>query len=255
VELARLFGFLAGLEDKHAQQVNARSRPFGSAGPDLAIVRWEIPENFDEEAARSAALTPYGALAVAVRNEERAFAFYCHAAAAASPDIAAMAEDLARDELQHAAMLRRARRDAWRREGRRPAATGLPDSVAALHNLIEVWRGEAAQLHHALAHRLDAEGEADLAAVFRQVADSESPDSIPGEFAACLPEVRDGLRVLEDAFERLSDIAVQCADPAIGEAAQVGAEETVLWLAIAGGAWRNTLLQRVGQWEYSGSEQ
>ena len=27
--------------------------------------------------------SPYAALAIAVRNEERAFAFYCHAAAAA----------------------------------------------------------------------------------------------------------------------------------------------------------------------------
>ena len=118
-ELEKLFGFLATLEDKHTAQISERA---GDLPPDAAMRPWphtagDVPEVFNEEAARSATLSPYVALAIAVRNEERAFAFYCHAAAAAPADIQAIAEDLARDELQHASLLRHARRAAFRPGG------------------------------------------------------------------------------------------------------------------------------------------
>jgi rubrerythrin len=242
-ELAELFSFLSHIEEKHAHQVETRSHELLGTPPDPARVQWEVPENFDEEAARSATLTPYGALAIAVRNEERAFAFYCHAAAAAPPKVAAIAEDLARDELEHAALLRRARREAWRREQRPAPAPALPDTVAALRSGLQAERAAAARLHATLATRLDAEGDTVLAAAFRQVAQEEDPAGTAGDVAAT---VRDGLRVLEEAFERLSEIAARTTDTEVMAAAQQEAERTVRWLALAGGAWRNSLLEPHG---------
>jgi rubrerythrin len=240
-ELEKLFLFLSSIEDRHAHQVETRSRTVIGMPPDPACVQWEVPENFDEEAARSATLTPYGALAIAVRNEERAFAFYCHAAAAAPPAVAMIAEDLARDELEHAALLRRARRDAWRRENRPAPVSALPDTVEALHAGLQAERSAAARLHAALAMQLEAEGDPVLAAAFRQVVQEEDSAGTPGNDAAT---VRDGLRVLEESFERLAEIAARTTDDEMMAAAQQEAERTVRWLALAGGAWRNSLLQR-----------
>jgi rubrerythrin len=223
-ELETLFGFLATLEDKHAAQMSARA---GDLPPDAAMepsahAAWEVPENINKEAARSATLSPYVALAIAVRNEERAFAFYCHAAAAAPADIGAMAEDLARDELRHASLLRHARRAAFRREGRhagrRPDVAAAPLKLATLRSLADQWRSDAARHHHALADALERDNQPTLAAVFRQVAFDESrgvlsePEVLPGSGPA---DIRDGLRRIEVMFDRFDDIAPQTGDAAI----------------------------------------
>jgi rubrerythrin len=247
-ELEKLFGFLATLEDKHAAQLSTRA---GDLPPDVATqssphITREVLENFDEEAARSATLSPYVALAIAVRNEERAFAFYCHAAAAALADIQAIAEDLARDELQHASLLRHARRAAFRREGRhagrQPDVATAPLTLEALRALADGWRSDAARHHHALADALDRDDQPRLAAAFRQVAFDESrsvlsrPEKLPGSRPA---DIRDGLRRIEVMFDRLDDIAAQTSDAAILDEAQLRAEDCVRWLALAVGAWRN----------------
>ena len=60
---------------------------------------------------------PYQALAFAVRNEERAFAFYTYVSAeTVDHGVRALAEDLARDELDHASRLRRLRRRAFHKD-------------------------------------------------------------------------------------------------------------------------------------------
>jgi rubrerythrin len=247
-ELERLFGFLATLEDKHAAQISARA---GDLPPDAAMepsahAAWEVPENFNEEAARSATLSPYVALAIAVRNEERAFAFYCHAAAAAPADIQAIAEDLARDELQHASLLRHARRAAFRQEGRdasrQPDLAAAPLTLETLRALADEWRADAARHHQALADALDRDDQPTLATVFRQVAFDESRSvlSKPEEMRGSGPaDIRDGLRRIEVMFDRFDDIAAQTGDAAILDEAQLRAEDCVRWLALAGGAWRN----------------
>jgi rubrerythrin len=247
-ELETLFGFLAGLEDKHAGQISERAgdQPADGAMRSSARAAWEVPENFDEEAARSATLSPYVALAIAVRNEERAFAFYCHAAAAAPADIQAIAEDLARDELQHASLLRHARRAAFRREGRhagqRPDAAATPETLLVFRAWADEWRSDAARHHQALAEALDRDGQPNLAAAFRQVARAEAGGALAGR--AELPggspaDIRDGLRRIEQMFDRFDDIAAQTGDAAILGEAQLRAEDCVRWLALAGGAWRN----------------
>ena len=66
-------------------------------------------------------VTAYRVLAIAVRNEQRAFAFFAYVAAhAPDQELRQLAEDLAHERLGHAATLRRERRKAWRRMLERP---------------------------------------------------------------------------------------------------------------------------------------
>ena len=83
-----MFGELAEMEEAHRRGGAAPRRAAARAGrwtPPPA--RWRVPTNFDEEEARSPRLTPYRALAIAVRNEERAFAFYSYVAAEAGSPV------------------------------------------------------------------------------------------------------------------------------------------------------------------------
>lgn len=89
--------------------------------PDPALVRWEAPETFDADSASeirtSRLMTPYLALSMAVRNEERAFAFWsCLAALSDDAEIKKVAEAMAREELGHVSILRKERRRAYHRE-------------------------------------------------------------------------------------------------------------------------------------------
>ena len=105
--LSVLFESLSRIEAKHTEKIDSKAMAMIGRRPDSALVRWELPENFDEEEARSYLLTPYRALAIAVRNEERAFAFYSYLAAYAENDqVRQLAEEFAKDELDHAAFLR-----------------------------------------------------------------------------------------------------------------------------------------------------
>jgi rubrerythrin len=83
-------------------------------------VRWELPQTFDDEGTGTASpglVTPYRALSMAVRNEERAFTFWGYIAAhAESHEIGQAAESMAREELGHVALLRRERRRAYHQQ-------------------------------------------------------------------------------------------------------------------------------------------
>jgi rubrerythrin len=244
--LARLFLFLASVEEKHVAHIDRRSLALLGHLPAAAQVRWELPETFDEEAARSARLTPYDALAVAVRNEERAFAFYAYVAAGTDdPAVQDFAEELAKDELEHAVLLRRERRRAFR-AGPRPDAregrTQIPGSPEELQALSSRWSAEDARAHAALADALDADGNAPLAAAFRQIAAEEGTALAGPPQGAGAVEVRDGLRLLERAFDRYADIAEHARDEAVVSEAQRLAERVLRHLALAGGTSRNALI-------------
>lgn len=242
-EIAGLFAFLAGIEDKHADQVDTRARAIGGKAPDAAQVRWELPENFDEEEARSYLLTPFRALAIAVRNEERAFAFYSYLAAGTDDDqVQKFAEDFAKDELDHAGLLRRERRKAWRREGREGPfgfrKMDRPESAEMLRGQAAVMERSAAEGHRLLAASLRAKGDTEIARLFDEAAADEEAcaewiGSKPtSESAMAVPEatpanVVDGLRLLEFAFERYSDIVDTAADEAVMLEAQTLAERAL----------------------------
>jgi rubrerythrin len=129
--LADVFAHLAAAEREHVDSVARWSQSRRGKAPDPALVRWEAPETFDAETAReigtSRLTTPYRALAMAVRNEERAFAFWSYVAAySKDSEIKQAAEAMAREELGHVSTLRKERRRAYHKEHEvaRPSGRG-----------------------------------------------------------------------------------------------------------------------------------
>ena len=253
--LAELFMFLARIEGKHAVHIAEQClRTTGHAVPE-AKVQWDLPENFDEEAATSQLLTPYLALAIAVRNEERAFAFYCYVAAEArEAAVRRLAEDLAKDELGHATLLRHERRKAYREpsvrhQDRRVAVPATLEELLANTLALE---SSAAAHHAALAEQLSRDDPV-LARVFEGAAADESETAalaaqrlgakLPGSKSAAAPSIRDGLRILEEAFNFYADVAERSDDEAVIAEAQNSAGATVRRLALTRGAMTQARLE------------
>lgn len=118
--LAEVFERLSADEQEHLDSVVHWSQRTKGQDPDPALIRWELPETFDDEGVATAyprLLSAYRALSMAVRNEERAFAFWSYVAAhAETPEIRRAAETMAHEELGHVATLRRERRKAFHAE-------------------------------------------------------------------------------------------------------------------------------------------
>ncbi|MTW18861.1 rubrerythrin family protein [Rhodoplanes serenus] len=136
-ELARVFERLADIERGHVAEIGAwRRSDLGDTAMN-AEPPWPLPDIFDApaaEAARSRLITPYAALAAAVRQEERAFAFWAYVAAQApAREVRDAAERMAHEELEHVSLLRHERRRAFhaeRGEHGRPLVIGLADLAA-----------------------------------------------------------------------------------------------------------------------------
>jgi len=131
--LAEVFAQLAAAEREHVDSVTRWSQSRRGKAPDPALVRWEAPETFDAETARdigtSRLATPYRALAMAVRNEERAFAFWSYVAAySKDSEIKQAAEAMAHEELGHVSTLRKERRRAYHKEHEETERRGHGDT-------------------------------------------------------------------------------------------------------------------------------
>jgi rubrerythrin len=115
--LAEVFERLAEVERGHVREVTSWAARRGQSAPVGAVPPWPIPDTFDaspDEIAQSKLMTPYRALASAVRHEERAFAFWSYVAAhAENLEVRESAERMALEELDHVALLRRERRQAF----------------------------------------------------------------------------------------------------------------------------------------------
>ncbi len=242
-EVAAQFDALAEMEDRHVRQVADRAETLIGGARGSFSVAWELPPNYDEDEARGAMLSAYQALAFAVRNEERAFAYYVYVAADATiPALRALAEDLARDELEHASILRRHRRRAFRSE--QPAAPKIPENVEELRASARAQDAAAAVAHAALAKSLDEVGETEDLEVFRSLA-AEEEKAAAGATGPALPKLRnaaDGLALLEQAFDRFALIGERSKDEKVVAEAQRLAADIVARLAMAGGTRRNALL-------------
>lgn len=247
--LAELFAFLADIEEKHAGKIDDRASERSTKPLPDTPIGWQVPETFDEEEGASRLLTPYRALALAVRNEDRAFAFYTYIAADA-PDnkTRKCAEDLAKDELEHAHLLRRERRIAFRRERserREGAGQDVPQTLRELWMVSAEAESRAARYHHALASSLSAT-DAETAALFARAAEDEdlcareaaSRGALERSVASQVvdPTLEDSLRLLEEGFERYSDIAERAKDEAVMLEAQGLAERAVKRLSLVCGS-------------------
>jgi len=212
-ELAAAFRKMLAEERSHVEAVERWTATLGEAPPDIAQFRWRLPPDLSrswDEVAASARLTPYRAFAIAVDNEQRAFALYSYLAAAAEdPEVAAQAEALAKEELRHAALMRRWRREAWHRERRPASAEPSVRSSHDLHKLLAQREAAIGRLHRAIAERLRALGDTQSGEVVEQVA--ADPSWIPAPSAGPVdpfPESDNPVRLLMAAqapLEALSD--------------------------------------------------
>lgn len=134
--LAAVFERLAAEERRHIESVVQWSQKEHGRVPDPALVKWELPETFDDEGSRTTdqrLLTAYRSLSMAVRNEERAFAFWTYVVAHADrADVRRAAEIMANEELEHVATLRRERRRAFHAERSEEQSRAAYDDPADL---------------------------------------------------------------------------------------------------------------------------
>lgn len=166
---AQTFRDLRDEELSHLGTVEQWSRQRGIVVPrDRAFV-WHLPPELGtswDEAMASALLTSYRALAIAVTNEERAFAYYAYIAANTDDRaVATEAERLAAEELRHAALLRRRRRAAYHAEhdGHPTTQIGEIALVTDLQALARRLEAETAGALEQVARDLAAQGAAELA--------------------------------------------------------------------------------------------
>lgn len=176
--------------------------------PEPKAFAWQLPAELAsswDEVAGSALLTPFRAFALAVVNEERAFSMYSYLAArAANERVRIEAERLAGEELAHAALMRRLRREAWHRARREPAPPAEPvETIEALRAFVDGSEAAISGCHRAVARRLREIGDDDSAQILErqlveppQTTQSGAADASAGEFAAEIANSDDPVRLL-----------------------------------------------------------
>lgn len=182
--LAGVFESLAAEERRHVEGVERLSEDILSGLPTTDVMDWIVPETFGpEDAGAPSQLTMLDVLAIAIRSEERAFSFWSHVAATATSEaVRQQAEAMARQELVHAAKLRRERRQAPRAPVS-PYPRSHANSVA-VPNAATVWR-EARRLEAQAADYLVSAG-----ARLLQLSDEKSAillQTIAGEMRLIVP--------------------------------------------------------------------
>jgi rubrerythrin len=183
-EVAALFRWLESEKRDHGDVIAHRAIELGLRLAPAAVAQQAglvpAPDEMADEDPYT--ITAYRVFGIAVRNEQRAFAFYAYGAAhAPDREVRQLAEGLAHEQLGHAATLRRERRKAWRRT---PNGTGrrrpsLPQSLGDLRALAARLEGAMAARHDALAEAAVALGDLASAEVLRSVA-IEATGLLPG---------------------------------------------------------------------------
>ena len=252
METAATFREMREMELGHQQEVERWAAAHRETVPPAQEFAWRLPPEIAaswDEIRNSSLLTSYRALAVAVTNEERAFALYAYLAAhATDPQVAREAEMLAREELVHAAELRVRRRQAYRREhgsGTRIPAAPIED-VVAFRRLEQRQEASAAVLHQDLADELAAIGDHASAALVASLVrdESRSSDPIPLK-PSTLPAgssmhpgsialLRAALRPLEQASESYEELIASATDEALLRAEQAALASVVARIALLG---------------------
>lgn len=245
---AAVFRDMQAFEASHVESVARLASRLQQKVPPAEGFTWLLPPEIAESwetVQHSALLTPYRALAIAVTNEERAFALYSYLAAhAEDAEVAQQAEALAREELSHAAELRVRRRLAWRRES--PASgRSLADGIGSLddfHAIHAHLQRQAADAHRAIATALVAAGDAESARLVDALAAREEEVAAPaGDPSARLlqdvsPEglLQQALKPLETASEVYEDVAAQAVEEEMLQASQAALHRVVEAISVLG---------------------
>lgn len=176
-DTATTFRGLMAEEETHTTAVGHWASQLGRAVPEGGSFLWLLPPEIAaswEDLIERTRLTPYQALSLAVVNEQRAFVFYSHIAAGTGDEAVRLhAESLAREELGHAALLRRERRKAFHRRNGGAAQPARADTPATLDRLAHALLTAASIEHAVLSRRLAASGNAAGAALLSEIAAEE----------------------------------------------------------------------------------
>lgn len=239
-DTAATFLALAEEEQDHAHAIASLAARLGRPAPAGAAFTWRLPPeiaaSWDDLTDRTR-VTPYRALAVAVLNEQRGFAWFSYVSAnTTDPELRRQAEALAAEELTHAALLRRERRAAFRRE-RAAAPMEAPATVEELQALLAPRLSAAARRHAAFAAALAASGDTESAALLTRIAAEEggAPPTPPAPPAARADLLRASLAPCAELSELLADIAARATEEPVLLDAQRRQEHSVAHMqAIAG---------------------
>ncbi|MGF1627965.1 MAG: ferritin family protein [Kiloniellaceae bacterium] len=253
IETAAVFLKMAEIEKHHVNAVARRAASLQQAVPPSPEFIWRLPPELGDswdEVQHSSLLTPYRALAIAVTNEERAFAFYSYVAAQATDrQVAELAESLALDELTHASELRVRRRMAYHREfhGRHLPAAARVESLAEFRELERRLERQTVETHREIANLLTTCADAESAALLAAMAQAEStPAAAGGGSAAPSPApagkgarnvtslLHAALRPLETASEVYENLIARAEREDLLEAAQSALRKVVERISILG---------------------
>ncbi len=234
-DLAALFGRLAELEKAHEDELTQWAERDGLRAPQPVQFDWRMPETSDQ-AEGAQLFGPYEALAVAVRNEERAFAFYTYVAASAlTEEVRRRAEGMAREELEHVSLLRRWRREAF--HASRQPRRRTPRTLEELFALSAAMEIASAEVNDAAAAAVGASGAVEAAAVLRRLADKArghvggAAPNVPGSDAAEGARASGLLRSGSLTAEKAVRLSIQDAEEILDTylaAAEHATEETLL---------------------------
>jgi len=159
---ADVFESLSAGQTSYRDDLLTRAHRIGDR-PDQTRMLRPLPAIFDDEGAMTSApalLTPYRALAMAVRNDERAFAFWSYIAAHANAsDVQKEAEALAREVLMRASVLRGQRRTAFHKQRIAHPPSGTESQPVAEFSALELRLAELLERH---ASHADVDGRIQL---------------------------------------------------------------------------------------------
>ncbi len=245
--LADVFRRLEMVEREHLERVSGPDGGSDGLGEKDVTFEWSSGLSGSGEAVLTSVeelevLTPWGVLDLALINEERAFAFYARVAAkTADPDVRALAETLAAEELDHVAWLRLHRLRAWpeereTREALRPRA-GLPSPTASLGELQTL----AGQLAEEMIPRVERV-EATIAGFERS---GKNRDDAMGGHGQARASLREDIRRVDLLYRSWISVCEQTKDEGVLRFAQGEADETLGVLARA----RDILARARGQCE------
>jgi rubrerythrin len=197
--VADVFQSLAEEECSHVEQVDHLMAGLKSQGPVADVDQWSLPDTFIlEQTGAAASLTPYEALSIAVKGEERAFSFWTYVATEAeSEDVKAQAEMLARQELAHAAKLRIERRRAFHADTvPKQKLPPAPVDAATVNAVIATREADCADFLRAATIYLERLNDEESAGLVRELSHDFTRNDLPP-----IPEGR-----VQPVLERASSV-------------------------------------------------
>lgn len=228
-DLASVFEKAVEEESGHLGNVAYWSQRATGKAPDPSAVRWSLDPTFDDEGTSLVApelISAYRAFSIAVRNEERAFAFWTYLASRSpSTQLREAAEQMAREELTHVATLRRERRRAFHLQREAMSGEARQWSLAALEERLSALlsaraAGDVKAPAGAMLANLSAEASARASALTRHPL---SPAPAPA-FASLEPAVLETPQALSEALlDAYLDLAERLPDEAGRDRAQTHA--------------------------------